>query len=24
LERPVTYAMVRSKPRPKPACGTVP
>src|SRR5271169_6536469 len=24
LERPVTYATVRSKPRPNPACGTVP
>ena len=24
LARPVTYAMVRSNPRPKPACGTVP
>jgi len=24
FDRPVTYASVRSKPRPKPACGTVP
>jgi len=24
FESPVTYATVRSKPRPKPACGTVP